>query len=323
MPQPPLVAVVILNWNKAGQTAACVRAVAQQTHAPLTILVVDNGSAAGSLGPLEQLDVPLTLIRNPENRGFTGGVNIGITRGMATGADYVWLLNNDALPEPDTLARLVAAMQANPRIGLASPVIRNADANDEVEFCGGLWDGRRTHPTNEPATYLDWAARQPRGIWLVGTALLLRRGLIDAIGLFDERFFAYWEDVDYSLRGQAAGYTNVVVLDAVVRHASGAPMTDLASKPPHYYYYMARNEMLFLRKHLGWRGGARAMWWALHQHLRRVHQLGAYPAAADAIFYGLRDGLVTRTGEYPAGRRLSAPVRGLLLRASRLLVRPR
>jgi GT2 family glycosyltransferase len=153
IPGAPLIAVIILNWNKAEETAACVEAVARQTHPLALTVVVDNGSAAGSLGPLDSLAVPLELIRNPKNLGFTGGVNTGIARAMAAGADYIWLLNNDATPAADALALLVAAMQVDPRVGMASPVIRSADAGGKVDHCGGLWNGLVAGTTADLATY--------------------------------------------------------------------------------------------------------------------------------------------------------------------------
>jgi GT2 family glycosyltransferase len=153
IPGAPLVAVIILNWNKAALTAACVAAVTRMTYQPVLILVIDNGSAAGSLGPLEALGAPFELMRNQANLGFTGGVNIGIARAMAAGADYIWLLNNDATPAADALALLVAAMQVDPRVGMASPVIRSADAGGKVDHCGGLWNGLVAGTTADLATY--------------------------------------------------------------------------------------------------------------------------------------------------------------------------
>jgi GT2 family glycosyltransferase len=110
---PPLVAVVILNWNRAELTAACIAAVAEMNYQPVLTLVIDNGSTPGSLRALEELKAPFELIRNRANFGFTCGVNTGIRRALEGGADYIWLLNNDALPAADTLATLISAMQSD------------------------------------------------------------------------------------------------------------------------------------------------------------------------------------------------------------------
>lgn len=326
-PPTPLVAVVILNWNKATLTAACVAAVARMTYSRVLTLVVDNGSDPGSLGPIEALETPIELIRNPRNLGFTGGVNTGITRALAAGADYIWLLNNDALPDADTLSILVSAMQSDLRIGMASPIILNSDANDEVDFCGGLLVdtvgglpvGTAIEATTDLATYERWARESPKRIFLFGTALLMRRSMVEAVGLYDDRFFAYWEDVDYSVRCLKSGFDNIVVPDAEVRHASGTLEADLSSKPPRYYYYMTRNELLFNRKHLGWWVGRRPIWWAVRRLLRRTQKMNGDPQIVDAFFLGLYDGLTFRRGAYDPARRLPRPLRRLLLAANRRL----
>jgi len=149
--------------------------------------------------------------------------------------------------------------------------------------------------------------------------LLIRRALVEAVGHFDEQFFAYWEDVDYSLRSIRAGYHNIVVSEDEVRHAPGIHETGLSAKPPHFFYYMARNELLLTRKHVGWWAGRRPLWWAIRRALGRTSELNDYPAAIDAIFYGLFDGLTFRRGAFDPARRLPRPVRRLLLAANRAL----
>jgi GT2 family glycosyltransferase len=216
---------------------------------------------------------------------------------------------------------MLSVVEADNRIGLASPLILNADASDEVEFAGGLWQGVTFLTTNDIATYHAWAGTFPTQIWLVGTALLLRRQLVEAIGVFDERFFAYWEDNDYSVRSIEAGFRNVVIPDAVLRHWSGRPNTDPASKLPHYFYYMARNEIFFTRKH--WTGLKllKTLWWAWNRQCYRANQLASLPAARDAVFAGLLDGLLGRGGAYEPERKLYTGARQLLYAIAWMSVR--
>lgn len=308
----PFVAAVVLNWNKARESADCVRALHGQTHPNLRVIVVDNGSPEDSLGPLQNLDLPFLLLRNGANLGFTGGVNAGMERALAEGADFIWLVNNDAVPAPDALELMLRAFEADAGIGLASPTIRNGDAGDAVEFCGGLWDAGVFHATDDAATYERWRETRPGQIWLVGTALLLRRELVEAVGPFDDRFFAYWEDNDYSVRSIRAGYRNVVVPGAVVRHWSGNPKADPGAKPPHYHYYMARNEIMFLRKHVPLRKSLKLMAWAISRQSKRMKRLHAFPGSVDAILRGLCDGLRGRGGAYHPGRSLSPVIAGPL-----------
>ncbi len=314
----PLVHAVVLNWNKAEQSAACVASLLRQQYPALRIIVVDNGSSRDSLAPLDQLDGKILLLKNETNLGFTGGVNTGMRQAMADGADYVWLVNNDAEPAADALRKLITVAEADTRIGLASPVILNADAADEIEFCGGIRDGTQFHATDDLATYQSWREESPDLLWLVGTALLLRRRLVETIGLFDERFFAYWEDNDYSVRSTKAHFHNVIVPDAVVRHWSGNPRSEPATKPPHYYYYMARNELLFVRKHVALRQAVKAVLWAAARQFRQIDRLRDYPAAADAVRLGLWDGCRGRGGAYDPGKRLSLAALCALRMASRM-----
>ena len=137
---------------------------------------------------------------------------------------------------------------------------------------------------------------------------MLRRELVEAIGLFDDRFFAYWEDNDYSVRSIRAGYRNVVVPGAVVRHWSGTPKTDPGSKPPHYHYYMARNEIMFLRKHVPLREGMKSLVWAVSRQFKQMERLHGSPGSADAILCGLYDGLRGHGGAYDPRRGLSPAV---------------
>ncbi len=298
----PRVEVVLLNWNKSAATLACVASLQAQTYPDAHILVVDNGSEADDVAALAQVAArgAFTLLRNARNLGFTGGMNAGIARAMANGAAYVWLLNNDLTVGPDTLAGLVTAAEADPRIGLASPVIRNTDAEGVVDFCAGLV---LTAPlnfdrTDDPALAARWMREYPDRIWLVGTALLLRRALVEAIGGFDDRFFAYWEDNDYCLRSLDAGFRNVVVPSVEVRHAAHASAAEPDYRPPYFQYYMNRNELLLLRKHGGvWRN-ARSLLWSVRRQWRLLQRRQYSPAARAAAWAGLRDGLLGRSGAW-------------------------
>ncbi len=317
MNEVPVVAVV-LNWNKARDTAQCVEALRQQDYSQLRVLVVDNGSAPGSLGPIEALSPPVPLIRNEHNLGFAGGVNIGITKALTDGAEFIWLVNNDAIPATDALSRCLAAM-ADARVGLVSPMILNADARDRVEFCGGLWDGKVFRTTDEPSVYRGWAQDSPERVWLVGTALLIRRTVVETIGGFDEALFAYWEDNDYSVRAIRAGFWCVVATDARVRHWSGTPVQSPGLKPVHYHYYMARNELLFIGKTLPLRERPKPLVWAVERQLRRVNALAGYPKSSQAIFAGLWDGLRGNGGAFVPGRQIQCA--GILRWAARMLAR--
>jgi GT2 family glycosyltransferase len=190
---PPAVCIIVLNWNGGEDTFRCIKSLQNQTYDDFSIMVVDNGSTDGSVAALRSMKDQITLIESPENLGYTGGNNLAIRAALKSDFGYVWLFNNDAVAEPDALALLVAAAEADPKVGLASPFLRDPGGDMTDQFCGG-----RFHPklltfdtTNSLDTYKDWVLATPDCIWLYGTALLLRRALVDQIGFLDSRFFAY------------------------------------------------------------------------------------------------------------------------------------
>jgi GT2 family glycosyltransferase len=263
------------------------------TVTPVDWIVVDNGSVE----PIGGLGADVTLLCNRQNLGFAGGVNCGLHHAFAAGAEHVWLLNNDAESMPGALDALLTAARRDSSIGLASAVILNADADDAVEFHGGLWDGCSYRKTADPSEYARWAATEPGRIWLVGTALLVSRRLIERIGYFDEAMFAYWEDNDISRRSSGAGFLNVVVPGALIRHQSGQPAQNPWERPPYYYYYMARNEILLARK-TGDLRRLMLLYWMMRRTIRLLGRLDSLPAQRRAVWRGVLDGLLGRGGAY-------------------------
>ena len=323
----PPVGIVVLNWNAAGETLGCLASLRAQDYPNAALIVIDNGSAPDDLAALRAGLGDAALIANPRNLGFAGGVNTGIARALADGAAYVWLVNNDARVAPDALTRLVAAAEGDARLGLLSPVIRNLDRGDAPDFAGGLFAPAPLtfRMTANVAEGQAWQHAQPDRIWLTGTALLIRRAAVQRIGGFDAALFAYFEDNDYALRAAAAGFRNAVVPGAEVFHRSGDPSAAVPGKRPYFYYYMARNQILLLRKHGGLRRNARALVWALRAQAREARRWRAYPEVVRAIGAGIVDGLRGAGGAYAAERRRVGVARGAViggLRCWSLATRP-
>lgn len=309
----PAVIAVVLNWNDAGGTRACLTALAAMAWPSLSVVVVDNASADGSADEFAAMP-GIDFVRNPANLGFTGGVNTGIRRAMERGADYVWLVNSDAVMGPDVLSKLVATAEQDPRIGLVSPIFHDPDHPHAAECLLARFDpvSRIASQTVDPETAADWARRYPEQITLLGTALLIRRSLIETIGVLDDRFFAYVEDVDYSLRSAAAGFRNAAVPDAIVYHRFKRPVENPGGVPAYLHYFMSRNYLLLWRKQPGRVLFSRAMLWFLRRRLLQIAAMTDHPAAVDAVLAGLWDGMRGIGGPYDPGRRMPAPLRTLL-----------
>jgi len=212
--------VVVPNWNGAERLAACLDSLLAQSLAA-RVVVVDNGSVDGSLALLEKYPA-VEVIRHSRNLGFAGGVNAGFRRAIEEGADYVAAFNNDAVADKRWLEELVKCLAANPAAGIAACKLLSAD-------------GRHLDSTGD--YYTVWGLPYPRGrgeagldkydsaveiFGASGGASLYRVAMLQAVGLFDEDFFAYYEDVDLSFRAQLAGWKVRYAPAAVAYHAIGA-----------------------------------------------------------------------------------------------------
>lgn len=302
----PLVLIVMLNWNSADETRAALESALTMSYANFRVLIVDNGSKDGSNIELRQVAGDrVELLESRINTGYTGGCNLGLGRALEVGADYVWLLNNDAVTGPETLSSLVALAESDEKIGLVTPRIAALD-EDRLTFAGGVISPKRHiyNETNDPVVAAQWEREYPDAGLVIGTAMLVRVEVIRRIGVLDTAFFAYFEDIDYSTRSAEAGFRNVVDPNSVVRHFEKNRITKPLEIKPHYWYYMARNESRFWRKHLGLAGSARLMWHSCNGFLRHRNRLKAKPESQRAILAGLWHGWLDRGGEYDPDRRM-------------------
>ena len=213
--------IVIPNLNGKGWLKDSIESVWAQTEQDFELIIIDNGSTDESLDIARSYcgRANYTLIENSENTGFSYAVNQGI---RAAKAPYVVLFNNDAFAEPDWLAELLKVAETDPKIfAVQSLMIRHFereladDAGDYVNLIGFAakeGDGRR----------VTRYTKQKRIFSACGGASLYRKSILDEIGLFDEIFFAYFEDVDLSWRANNAGYKNILCPTAKCYHICGA-----------------------------------------------------------------------------------------------------
>ncbi|HEU0131435.1 MAG TPA: glycosyltransferase [Mycobacteriales bacterium] len=242
---PPPVAVVVPTWNGRDLLRDCLRALAAQDVPAAEVVVVDNGSTDGTRELLAAEFPDVRLVAFDRNSGFAPAVNAGI---RATSTPWVALLNNDALPDPDwlgTLAREAAA--AGERTAFLTSKIVSLDgtlldsAGDYLD--NSLAAGQRGHREPDDGRY-----DAPEEVFSgCGGATLYRRSALDALGGFDERFFAYYEDVDLSFRARLAGLTGLYVPTARVRHHVSATS---ARQPGMKRYLSTRNSWFLVGKNV-------------------------------------------------------------------------
>ena len=213
--------VIIPNLNGAGWLRDSIESIWAQTEQDFELIVIDNGSTDESLAIARSYRGRdrYTLIENADNTGFSHAVNQGIA--IAKG-EYAVLFNNDAFAEPDWLAELIRTADADPKIFAVSSLMLRYyepeladDAGDYVTILGFACkrgDGLRASRYTKPCRIFS----------ACGGAALYRKSILDEIGVFDELFFAYYEDVDLSWRANSFGYKNVYCPTAKCRHICGA-----------------------------------------------------------------------------------------------------
>jgi hypothetical protein len=316
------VVIVILNWNSADDTLLAVESVLRMDYPNFHVLIVDNGSTDDSVEKLVKMeDGRVELIRSAENLGFTGGCNLGFDWALEHGADYVWLLNSDAVTEVGTLTSLVGVAEADPTIGLVTPLIASLQEPSRMVYAGGFYNAESPscNMTRDIETGKKWVTEHSKEVLLLGTALLVRVDLIRRIGKLDDGFFAYWEDIDFSMRGNRAGFRNAVDFTSAVSHSEKFPTDRPQDIKPHFWYYVARNEIRFWKKYAGFRARLKPLWWAYQLQLNHMNLANGAEASRQAILAGMWDGWLNRTGPYRANGRMPRMAARIIERHSRRL----
>lgn len=255
--KPIRTAVIILNWNNASDTAACLESLSRSTVRVLPI-VIDNASTKPGFDDLEARFPEAIYLRNAENLGFGRGNNVGLKWALDnTDASYLFIFNNDALVKPDTIGLLEEFLNScSEEVGAATPQITFADEPEIVWYGGGeiAWH-RGSALAQNLRSRLNLKAVPRPVTFASGCAMLLRRSTIEHVGGFDPFYFMYEEDVDLSLRLSRAGYLIMYVPQAVVYHKVQGSLREENQKTlslyspqnpklAFYMYYLTRNRLL-------------------------------------------------------------------------------
>lgn len=240
------VIIILLNWNRWKYTLECLESLESLNYPDFDVVVVDNGSEDGSQSQLEAARPDLTLLQTGVNLGYAGGNNAGIKYALEHGADYVWVLNNDTLVNSNTLSALVEAACSRSRVGIVGSVSMFC-ANGSVREATTSASQRRGE-RYVPVSCTKPAAHSIDQIQFVdvvaGASVLLDIRMLREIGVFDERFFHYFEDVELCERARKAGWAVAYACRSRVKHAFG---TSLSTSSAQARYYYVRNWLLFSR----------------------------------------------------------------------------
>jgi len=240
----PKVSIIILNWNGWPDTIECLESLNRLDYSNFEIILIDNGSKEKPpLVNVQFLKLSIFQVFNEENLGFAGGNNQGINIALERGADYVLLLNNDTTVEPDFLKKLIAVAEENKNYGILGPVINYYDEPDKIWFAGGQLNGLKTqgrHIFITPKNNLE------KVDYITGCCLLIKKEVIEKIGLLAEEYFLYYEDTDWCQRAQQVGYFCGLVKEAKIFHKQSRSAQEF-SYP--YIYYHSRNGLMFASRY--------------------------------------------------------------------------
>jgi GT2 family glycosyltransferase len=297
----PLIVTVILNTNRREDTLACLAALAQNAYANQQVIVLDNHSTDGSVAAIRAAFPAVQILELTDNRGYAGNNNVGIAAALAQGAEWVFVLNEDTILAPDCLHNLMTVGASDPTIGIVGPMVYHHDEPTVIQSGGGMlsrsWDSLHIAKDQPDQGQLQ----QPHRVeWISGCAILVRRAVIEQVGMIDERFFYFWEETEWCIRAGKAGWQIFHVPAAKLWHKgvqrNYQPKASL-------FYYSTRNRLLVLAKHRAPVGVWMMAWgellrtlvsWTLKPKWRtkRDHR--------DAMWHGMVDFLRQRWGQMPS-----------------------
>jgi N-acetylglucosaminyl-diphospho-decaprenol L-rhamnosyltransferase len=248
--------VIILNYRRADLTIGCLEALAPEvaSHDDRCAVCIDNGSDDGSADAIENAienqgwSKWLTFIRSPENRGFAGGNNVGF---RAKQAENYLLLNSDSRPTPGSITRMLQTLEENPNVGAVGPRLQHPDGEPQISCfryrtpISEMLEAASTGLLDRVfANFRVWTQVYDEPVepqWLSFACIMIRRAVVDQIGLMDEQYFMYFEDIDYSRQIRKAGWRILHDPRARVIHIRGGTSSVKAAmkarkRVPRYYY---------------------------------------------------------------------------------------
>lgn len=296
----PRCTIIVLNYNGKHLLPACLDSLTRQTYPHLDITVVDNASTDGSAELVSEKYPSVRFLALDKNYGFSGANNFALRDALNRHADYLMLLNNDTFAAPDMVAEMIAVMQRDPKIAVVCPKIYFAHQQDMLWYAGGdfsLWTSATKHRGWMQTDHGQFDQRR-EFTQATGCALMVRGDATREVGLLDERFWIYAEDLDWSVRFSKKGYRLSFAPQARLWHIDGATNVKVLGKgsEERRQFLSTRNMIFVARKHVRW-------WqWPTHALGFAIYHIGFYTGlrlwrrdfrALLAIYRGLLEGLST------------------------------
>ena len=241
----PLVSIITVNYNQPQVTDQLLCSLEQIDYKNVEILVVDNGSPSKNVDRLVQKFPKVKFLKSSQNLGFAGGNNLAVKE--AKGA-YLLFINNDTEVAPDFLTPLVQCLQQQGDAGMASPKIKYFTEKNLIQYAGSSemnpYTGRNYCIGYREPDQGQYDAIRPTA-FIHGAAMLVHRDVLEKVGLMDESFFLYYEELDWCVRARRQGFTIWYVGESVVYHKESV---STGQDSPFKLYYLTRNRLLFMRR---------------------------------------------------------------------------
>jgi len=250
---PPKVSILVLNWNKKDMTIECIDSLKKIKYPNYEILVIDNGSTDGSYRAFKKMG-DIKTVQTGKNLGYTGGNNAGMRKAKG---DYVLVLNNDVIVDPDFLNELVRAAESDPQIGIVGPKVYYNHKKNVIFSAGGYTSKIMGLGILIGLNKIDRGQyeKQKKVNMIPGCCMLIKRKVLDKVGYFDDNFYIYFDEMDYCLRAIDSGFKCVYVPKSVIWHKVAGSTGDRDDgnyiyKPNKFRaYYVTRNRLYLIDKH--------------------------------------------------------------------------
>ncbi|TFV95688.1 glycosyltransferase family 2 protein [Algoriphagus kandeliae] len=251
MPNPS-VAIILVNWNGLIFTRACLKSLQSLDYTAFEIFVVDNGSENPEGAQLKEEFPHIHLLETGKNLGFSGGNNVGIRKALELGFSHILLLNNDTEVEAGFLGNMMHQFSHNPKLGILQPLICFLHEKQKIWGAGGKWQKLlgRAITLGDRKNIQSYSPKTEELDWATGCCMLIKREAILEAGLLNEQYFAYFEDVEWSLRIRKQGFEIALVPEARIYHEAGGSSKkkhDEGVLSPRVFYYHVRNQLFLLR----------------------------------------------------------------------------
>ncbi len=252
----PKIAIIIINWNTYQLTFNCLKSLEACSYKNKKVFFVDNGSIDGSGDKIALEFSEINYIKNEKNEGFTGANNKALKVILKQNFDYVLLLNNDTEVNPNFLSLLVVRMESDINLAATQPLILDLPHKKTIWNAGGSFNTffGLSKTRSKGVTYKPKRKIQTFTDWISGCCILVKIQAVKEVGLLDNHFFAYFEDVDWSIRMKNQGYKLGVVPKSIIYHHSSASTkenntSNEGNLSPYVHYLNVRNHIYLINKH--------------------------------------------------------------------------